>query len=276
MDLLLKGRGANTGARAPLWLVRLCGAVLGYAMLVLADRLGWSDVVGMRPLYERLLFMIVGALLAPLSWGAWLWSATGALVAINMLVAFTPIVRAPALHFVRSDTDSAHVDAIVVLSGAMNEDGQLKGPVLDRLLSGLAAARRQHVTAIALSVIEDRKGGRQVFSETDQRDLMALLAPDLTVQFVHDVASTHDEAIKFAALATKNGWHRVALVTSPLHTRRACRTFEMVGLPVQCIAAVSRDYALTRLGSANDRLAAFRDVVYESAATVAYRYHGWN
>jgi uncharacterized SAM-binding protein YcdF (DUF218 family) len=275
MNVLLKGRSTQSGVSAPLWQLRLCGAALGYVFVFLADSLGLSDVLGIAQFPLRVLALIAGALIAPTAWGALLWLMTGTLVTVSMLVAFTPIVGAPASHFVRTDTDSAHIDAVVVLSGSINSTGRLKGAVVDRLLSGIAEARKHHATELALSIITSVSGTQHVNSEADQRELVALLAPDLTLQFVRDVASTRDEAIRFAALAKSRGWNRVALVTSPLHTRRACRTFEVAGLSVTCVPATSREYSVARLNGAYERTSAFRDVVYESAATVLYSLRGW-
>lgn len=53
MDLMFRGRGAEIGVRAPQWLVRLCGAVLGIGIMALGDLLGVSYLSGVGPLYLR-------------------------------------------------------------------------------------------------------------------------------------------------------------------------------------------------------------------------------
>ena len=65
------------------------------------------------------------------------------------------------------------------------------------------------------------------------------------------------------------------LVTSPFHTRRACRTFETVGLKVTCVPSDSRDIAIRRLAFPHDRLKAFGMWLYEAAGTIRYRQLGW-
>ena len=139
----------------------------------------------------------------------------------------------------------------------------------------MAEAHRRGVHTIALSIIDDASGNAEVTSEADQRSLLAELAPDLAVLFVRNVHSTHDEALQFVALGRARGWQRVALVTSPLHTRRSCRTFERAGLPVTCVPARAREYSLLRLGSMFSRLNVFRDVLYETMATLVYSMRGW-
>jgi len=118
-------------------------------------------------------------------------------------------------------------------------------------------------------------GSRHASSEADQRALVALAAPQVSVRFVRDVHSTHDEALAFAALARTHGWRRVAVVTSPAHTRRACGALETAGLSVECRPAAPRDYSLRYLDSGGSRRLAFIDVLYELTATVLYRVRGW-
>lgn len=275
MDLFLRGRGADTSARAPLWLTRLCGAFAGFATFVLADWLGLTDVTGLSPLLAGVCAIVFGALIAGTAYGALMWVMIGALTCITLLVGTTPLMHSAALHYVRRDAATSPVDAVVVLSGSMTTDGLLSGAVLARFISGVGEARRMHTNTIALSVIDDGNSARPTTSEADQRALMQLLAPDINVVFVRGVKSTHDEALQFSAMANTNRWQRVALVTSPLHTRRSCRTFEKAGLAVVCVPGQAREYSLSLEGGMHARLNVFRDVMYETAATLVYSMRGW-
>lgn len=275
MDLLLKGRGATTSAR-PLWLLRLCGAAMGFAIYLLADLLGAREVSGFSPFPLLAVCLMAAMYIAPSRFGSVLWPTLGLLVTTVCVVSFTPIVRAPAQHFVRADNSEQPVNAVVVLSGGINGEGLLSLSMMNRLTSGMAEARRRNVRTIALSIIDDGSSNTRVTSEADQRALLSELAPDLTVMFVRDVYSTHDEALQFVALGRTHAWQRVALVTSPLHTRRSCRTFELAGLPVVCVPARAREYSLVRLGGMFARLQVFRDVLYETTATLVYSMRGWN
>jgi len=249
---------------------------MGFAIYVLSDLLGAREVSGFSPFPLLAVSMLLGVFIAPSRFGSALWLMLGMLVTTVCVVSFTPIVRAPAQHFVRADISVQPVDAIIVLSGGMNGEGLLGLGVMNRLTSGMAEARRRGVRTIALSIIEDVSRGTRVTSESDQRALLSELAPDLAVLFVRDVHSTHDEALQFAALGRTHGWQRVALITSPLHTRRSCRTFERAGLPVICVPARAREYSLLRLGGMFARLNVFRDVLYETTATLMYSTRGWN
>ncbi len=275
-DLLLRGRGADIGIRAPLWFVRAGGATLGVSAYWLGYALGIWSIVGVPGWIAQLAALLLGALIAPTAMGATLWLLNGMMVFVLMLVMYTPVVRGMAAPFVRADLPTTSpIDAVVVLSGSITDEGRVKGQALDRLITGVTMAKRRHVSELALSVVTRQKSSPVPNSEADQRALVGLMAPELSVRFVHQVYSTHDEALAFAALAQTNGWKRVILVTSPTHTRRACATFENVGLAVECHAADARDYSLFALQFAENRRLAFQDIGYEWVAMRVYRWRGW-
>ena len=61
------------------------------------------------------------------------------------------------------------------------------------------------------------------------------------------VGTTRLEAERTRDMANREGWKRIIVVTSPIHTRRACATFETVGLAVTCRPSPDRTLALDRL-----------------------------
>ncbi|WP_310570896.1 ElyC/SanA/YdcF family protein [Gemmatimonas sp.] len=280
-DLLFRGRGADVGGRAPAWLVRSAGAVLGLAIMQLAAALGFWTAAGVSSFSARLVLMLAGALLATSSRGSWLWLIAGVLSTLLMLVSYTPLVTPMIAPFVRRDAvpvafaPSEAADAVVVMSGSVTSEGRVTGAALERLISGFQQARRLGLSVVALSVVGDDADPSVESSERDQRELAQLMAPDLALRFVKNVHSSRDEALAFAAMARTHGWRRVVLVTSPLHSRRACAAVEHAGLPVRCAPAASREYALSRLDRPENRRLAFADVVYEIAATLLYRMRGW-
>ncbi len=278
-DLLFRGRGADVGGRAPAWLVRSAGAVMGLAIMQLAAALGVWTAVGVSSFTARLALMVAGALLAMTSRGAWLWLLAGVLSTMLMVVSYTPLVTPMVAPFIRRDVAAIRAgstaDAVVILSGSVTSEGRVTGPALERLISGLQQARLLGIPVVALSVVGDDADPTVENSERDQRDLAQLMAPDRELRFVRNVHSTRDEALAFAAMARTHGWRQVVLVTSPLHSRRACATVEHAGLAVRCVPAASREYALSRLDRPENRRLAFADVVYESAATLLYAVRGW-
>jgi uncharacterized SAM-binding protein YcdF (DUF218 family) len=92
---------------------------------------------------------------------------------------------------------------------------------------------------------------------------------------VDSVYSTRDEASRAAALLVPAGAKTIVVVTSPMHTRRACATFEGVGFKVYCQPAREHDHDTWHPAGPADRLAAFRSYLYERLGMVKYRVKGW-
>ncbi|HYW32509.1 MAG TPA: YdcF family protein [Gemmatimonas sp.] len=276
-DVLFRGRGADSGARAPLFIVRLAGAALAFGIYALAADLGVWTATGVQGWWARLSLLALGALLAPTRVGAWLWMLAGALVTLSCVVGFTPVVRPAVNALVRSDSGRLDrpLDAVVVLSGGLTDEGRLTGPALDRLLTGLSEVRSRGIRELALSVTAQESRGVRITSEADQRALVTLGGNGVTLHTVRNVHSTRDEALAFAALGRARGWRRVLLVTSPTHTRRACAAVELAGLPVQCHPSRARDYAISRLDLSENRRRGFADLLYEGSATLLYRSRSW-
>ena len=253
------------------------------SIFTVAASLGVWDIVGVPIWLLRLVALAGGAVLAPTAMGSWLWLTLGALTTLSAIVSFTPIVRPMAQTFVRDDRHAASrvpsdtaLDAVIVLSGEVSDEGRVTGATMERLISGIQDARALNIPNIALSATAPAFGDYKATSEPDQRALVALMGPDIRPQFVHDVFSTRDEAVAFAALAKTNGWRRVLLVTSAMHSRRACATFEKLNLAVECRPAVPRAHDPNRMESSESRRLVFQDVLYELTATLLYRARGWN
>lgn len=204
------------------------------------------------------------------------WGAAVLLAALLLVLALTPAIRGPAHRLVRADPwPAGGVDAVVVLSAWLTDDGELTATGMDRLLAGVATARERGVGELVTSRVTRRVGGRTLTSDAEQRRLAALGDPPLRLSIVAPVANTRDEAVLAARLAAARGWRRVAVVTSPSHSRRACRAFERAGLHVTCVPAPSRTVAWTSLSTVTDRLRAAGEVAYEGLATALYRRRGW-
>ena len=85
-----------------------------------------------------------------------------------------------------------------------------------------------------------------------------------------------DEATGVATLLGSRHLRRIAVVTSPMHTRRACAVFEAVGFVVSCTAARMRDASgLPDARTPVNRLALFGQWIYEVAAMADYAARGW-
>jgi uncharacterized SAM-binding protein YcdF (DUF218 family) len=218
---------------------------------------------------------IIGALLVLTRLRALVWVLGALVIGAFYLIAVTPFVStvlAPD-SLVRTDRlPKGQLDAVIVLSGGITEDSLLMPEPLDRLLSALAL---MHQGAGRILVVTEpaRRNGTTAYR--DQRWVRSLLDRPFEMVAIDSVHTTHDEAVRAWRALQPRGDTRVAVVTSPLHTRRACSTFERVGFTVTCVPAILRAYAVHSPSSAMDRLALFRDWLYERAALIEYRERGW-
>jgi uncharacterized SAM-binding protein YcdF (DUF218 family) len=223
-----------------------------------------------------LLVAVAGALLALTRMAILVWVATAIGLLVFSIVALTPFVTTllPTRTLVRSDRlPSEPLDAVVVLSGGITPDSLLAPEALDRLLSGLALMRDS--VAPVLVVTQPRRPEEGTTAAPDQARVRALVQRPFPMFTVDSVRTTRDEAVYGWALLNPRGIRRVAVVTSPAHTRRACETFEQVGFLVTCVPAVVREYSLDRAASGQERIEVFRTWLYERAATIEYRRRGW-
>jgi uncharacterized SAM-binding protein YcdF (DUF218 family) len=246
------------------------GAWLGLATL------GVPELFGAGAPANLSIVAAAGALLGGFRFESLLWILLGGSAATLLIVAGTPLVDGPARAMVRSDpVPDRGVDAVVVLSADLTTDGRIGERGVSRLLTGVTTARAVGTQQLVLSRTRGVAAGDTVTSDADQRELAASLGAGAVVHQLGTVSNTHDEAVATASLAKGEGWRRVAVVTSPLHTRRACGTFEHAGLKVVCVASIERSYAVGRRMRAGDRIRAFRDWLYETVGTLVYRWRGW-
>ncbi|MDQ3674798.1 MAG: YdcF family protein, partial [Gemmatimonadota bacterium] len=188
---------------------------------------------------------------------------------------YTPLVSVLAAPLVRRDPLPPRVDAIVTLSQGITPDGQMRTGTLERLLAGLSLTRRVQSQALLASRENRTFSGRSVSDSADLRGVVDAIKPPVEVIFVDSVYTTRTEALRMRAVAWPRGWKTIAVVTSPLHSRRACATFEAVGFSVVCVPAASRDHVVPAALGSGDRLATFRAWIYETFAGASYRSKGW-
>lgn len=245
-----------------------------------AAALGVPALFGLAPNDAFAIAGVIGALLGAAGGERALRAAAAMVALLLVLVTSLPLIGLVAPALVRRDQPTvsagAPVDAIAVLSSGVGDDGMIQGEGVDRLLEGLALAKHTR-RPLVISVVRPR-GSAGVSSLADQRRLVALAGIEDRVWIVDSVHSTHDEAVRMAALARSRGWRRVALVTSPAHTRRACAVFERAGLAVVCTPAPARDAAWggpTPLRSPGDRLRVTASWLYEEIGWLVYHARGW-
>jgi uncharacterized SAM-binding protein YcdF (DUF218 family) len=265
----------EAGERSTIARHAAAGAVVGILAAVAAHVLGVQQLLRTPDVVLYLPAGVVGAILGATRLRPLLWIVAGIIALICVAVAYTPLVSTLAKPLVRSDSIPARVDAIAVLSMGLAPDGMMRSETLDRLLTGLALATRGISGTLLISRERREFAGKVVSDSADQENLLALARPSVRVIFVDSVFTTRTEALRMRAIAKASGWSTIALVTSPMHTRRACATFETVGFKVVCVPAGVRGSGLYEGSNAEDRLRAFRSWLYETFAGPSYRRRGW-
>ena len=251
------------------------GAILATLTAVAAQVLGVPQLLRTPGVLLYLPAALVGAVIGVTRLRPLLWISASVVALICVVVAYTPVVSNLARPLVRSDPVPNRVDAIAVLSGGLTPDGMMRSVTLDRLLTGLALTKRGVAANLVVSRESKSFGGKVVSDSADQHRILGLAQLSARVVFVDSVLTTRTEALRMKAVAQARGWSTVAVVTSPMHTRRACATFEAVGFKVVCVPADARDSGLPDGSAGADRLHAFQSWLYETFASSSYRRRGW-
>lgn len=124
----------------------------------------------------------------------------------------------------------AQTDAIVVLGG--------EGSGFFRTQHALALYRTSRAPLVVFSGGTWRDAGLACSStQLSQEAALQFGLPSAAIVLAPEAQSTYDEAVNLGALAHKNGWHSMLLVTDRFHTRRAVHTFQ--ALTPDVVIAVS-------------------------------------
>ena len=265
----------TAGNRSDLARHALTGAILGTLCAVAMYLLGVQQLLRRPDLSLFLPLTIVGALLGMTRLRPLLWVAGGILAVLCLAVAYTPLAAHSAAPFIRRDAIPARVDAIAVLSMGGTPDGLMRSETLDRVLTGITLSRGGLSDNMMISRETRAFGGENISDSADLAAITGLAAPQASVAFVDSIRTTRTEALRMLRIARPRGWSTVAVVTSPLHSRRACATFEAVGFKVVCVPAAIRGSGLVPNSNPEDRFRAFRLWLYETFATDTYRRRGW-
>ena len=252
------------------------GAVLGVLswLLLLVFGVPWifhiGGFVGLWPATA------LGILIGLTRWRRVLLAVVVAMCVLLLAIGYTPLIVEPSRSLIRNDPLPPNADAIVVLAAGTNDDGLILPQATDRLLKGLELLNGGIAPVLVLPREADSTGNRLVTSRDDHERIVALVRGARSKVVLSGLTrSTRDEAVRTAMLFRARGWKRVVVVTSPLHTRRACATFEKMGMTVSCVAAEWREAAVNTLRSPEDRIRAFQVWLYEMAGTARYYQRGW-
>jgi uncharacterized SAM-binding protein YcdF (DUF218 family) len=251
------------------------GAILGLLCAIAAYMLGVQQLTRRPEISFFLPAALVGAALGATRLRRLLWIGAGLLSALCVMIAYTPLVRVAAHPMVRSDPLSEHVDAIAALSAGVTPDGLARSESLDRLLSAIELQRQGIAPTLMVSRERARLGTRTVTDSADLARIAGLTGSAPAILFVDSIFTTRTEALQMKKTADARGWQRIAVVTSPMHSRRACATFEAVGFQVVCVPAQLRGSGMDLHSTPEDRFRGFRSWLYETFATDSYRRRGW-
>lgn len=251
------------------------GAILGTLSAVGADVLGVQPLLRIPNLTLYLPAALVGAILGATRLRPLLWISAGIIALACVVVAYTELAASLARPLIRRDPLPARVDAIAVLSAGFTPDGMMSSQSLDRMLTGLSLARRGVAPTLLISRERRTSGGKVASDSADKQNILTLAQPPGQIIFVDSVFTTRTEALRMKAMAKTRRWTTIAVVTSPLHTRRACATFETVGFKVVCVPADARGSGLYAGSGAGERFRVFGSWLYETFAGSTYRRRGW-
>jgi uncharacterized SAM-binding protein YcdF (DUF218 family) len=259
-----RARGALEGA--------LLGVVIWcmvYVLRVLPGRT--ADDIGV------IAFLVIGAALGLTRFGRQLRIVLAATAVLVALVTLTGWSDSLSRRWIRADPPPAtRSDAIVVLSASLRSDSTIDAEATGRLLTALELARAGRANVIVTTTLERKFPAGMLSSAGDQGRLIALVGDSLRWIPIPAGKTTHDEAQSAAQRLLPEGKRHITLVTSPMHTRRACAVFEAVGFVVSCVPAKTRTPGSNGAGAwPRDRLADFGDWVYEVFAVAKYRMRGW-
>jgi uncharacterized SAM-binding protein YcdF (DUF218 family) len=235
-----------------------------------ALQLGAGVIPALRWVHFPLVAGGVGALLGVSRARVALWIAGGIACAGILVVSYTPFITPAVRGLVRADPLEP-VEAVVVLSSSIQKDGDLDTPAQERVLHGYELLRQGYGRRLVLTQLSPP---RKSYVPAVRRQ-MKQLGLDYEIDEAGPVANTRDEAVAVSRLAQVRGWRRVILVSEPTHMRRAAATFKKAGLTVLCSPCTERGYDLSSPEAPPERLAAFRDWLYEVIGYQMYRLRGW-
>ena len=189
------------------------------------------------------------------------------------LVVFLIASLTPVPNIIAARIQAAEVlqssDAIVVLGAGISK-GLLKDDSMRRTIRGIELYKGGLAPLIIFS-------GDELRNEPAEAAVRAEMARELGVPqeailTLDRTPTTREESIQTADLLRQRNAKRITLVTDSLHTRRAKRLFERVGLEVY--PAYSADYVVG-ITSPLDRLWLSMRVAQESLALIYYRLAGY-
>jgi uncharacterized SAM-binding protein YcdF (DUF218 family) len=213
---------------------------------------------------------LAGALVAGCGGLAVVRAATAAAGLVWLAAAFTPLAAWTAQGLTRRDTLGA-ADAVLVLGSRLQSDGEATAVAQARLLHAIEVLRGGWAPRLIVTELPAPAPSHAALARASLRRL----GLPHEVASVGPVARTRDEAVRVAQLCREKGWRRLIVVTSPMHSRRACAALESEGVAVLSSPAPETLYDLEHLDRPPERLKAFASALHERAGIWLYTRRGW-
>ena len=193
--------------------------------------------------------------------------ATG--LVLYLLIFQSPLVwwLAEPLRVVEAPQPS---DAVVVFAGGVGESGRAGGGVQERISKAIELYHEGVAPRLIIS-------SGYVFALREAESMKAIAiangVPPEAILLEERAANTYENVVFTNRLLAKDGWRRIALVSSPYHMRRALLAWRKVAPEVRVTATppeTSLFYAHTRGASAEQ----IRGLLQEYAAIAYYWWRG--
>jgi uncharacterized SAM-binding protein YcdF (DUF218 family) len=198
-------------------------------------------------------------------------AVTLALVTAYLLIFETNVLWWAAAPLKVSSPPAA-ADAIVVFAGGVGESGQAGGGYQERVKQAIDLYKGGYAKVLVLS-------SGYVYSFREAEVMRALAVdngvPPGAIVLEQRAASTYQNVAFVDEILRDHRWHRILLVSSPYHMRRAMMVWRKVDPGVTVIATPSPQsqfYDHPRPGATLEQI---RGIVQEYIAIVAYWRRGW-
>jgi uncharacterized SAM-binding protein YcdF (DUF218 family) len=243
------------------------------------------------PLNLSLGLWVVGLLCAWRGRRRWAWASGAAGTALLALFSSPPVGEA-LLRSLENDypevpaADSPTASAIVVLGGVTAPPvGPRRGVEVeqgfDRLLHGMRLWRQRKAPLLVLSggVITYLVGQVESEAVSLQRLATEYGVPAEAILLETSSRTTYENAAHTGRLLAERGIHRILLVTSAAHMRRAVGAFARQGLEVvpapTDVQVVPLPFTPLRLLPATEALGYSQQAIKEYVGLAVYRLRGW-
>jgi uncharacterized SAM-binding protein YcdF (DUF218 family)/glycosyltransferase involved in cell wall biosynthesis len=198
-----------------------------------------------------------------------------AAVALALAVSYGVLFETPALWWaaapLRLEAPPQPADAIVVFAGGVGESGQAGGGYQERVKQAVDLYRQGFAPRLIIS-----SGFTFAFKEAEVMQALAIAngVPPSAIILETEAANTYENVTLTRQVLARGGWHRILLVSSPYHMRRAVLVWRHVAPEITVVpepVPASQFYVHERGAS----LTQIRGIVTEYAAIVAYWRKGW-